>query len=216
MTRVSFPLAALGPALLAAAAAAQAPRVPLGPARITPGGTYRAPESFHPLAVEPVRYGPGYGYGVTYLGWPEVPYFGGVAYGPGLSGLGPYALVPPYPKAREAAIREEIRKAVLAESAAVPAAVAAPGDSAPRPAASAQLRVEFPAQARVWLDGHPLPAEGATWVLTSRPLREGERTKFVVKARWVIAGEPFEWQRTVTLGADEQGRLTVFRGTSAQ
>src|SRR5919197_2723049 len=96
MTRVSFPLVALGSALLAGPAAAQAPLlVPLGPARITPVGTYAAPERYSPLAVERLPYGPGYGYGVAYLGWPVVPYFGGAAYGPGLSGLGPFALGPP-------------------------------------------------------------------------------------------------------------------------
>lgn len=215
--RALLPLTALGCTLTAGPAAAQSiyppPPPPWTPAQpperspIVAGGGPATTEPVAPVAVGTRPYGPGYGYGVTYFGWPVVPYYGGVAYGPAFSGLGVYGLSSRYGNAgygltgppQEAAIREELRRQQAEQKAA----------AGPR----ARLALVFPARAEVWLDGKAVPGNESEWVLTSGPLEEGQSHTFAVKARWTVAGQQYEWERTANVTAGEKGRVVVFGGT---
>lgn len=80
------------------------------------------------------------------------------------------------------------------------------------PALTAELTVEFPAPAEVWLNGSPAPGEGAVRTLTSPPLAAGRSYSFAVRAKWESGGRKYEWERTVTLGPGDRSRITVARG----
>jgi uncharacterized protein (TIGR03000 family) len=77
----------------------------------------------------------------------------------------------------------------------------------------ATLTLEFPAPAKVWLDGRPVPGEDAAErELTSPVLKPGQRYTFKVRARWAIDGKAYEANREVTLGAGDRSKLLVLAG----
>jgi len=76
----------------------------------------------------------------------------------------------------------------------------------------AELTIEFPAQATATLDGVVMPGTEATRQWKSPPLKVGQHHTFTVTARWTVDGQKFEWDRVVTLGPGERGRITVARG----
>jgi uncharacterized protein (TIGR03000 family) len=78
----------------------------------------------------------------------------------------------------------------------------------------ATLVLEFPAPAKVWLDGRPVPGEdAAARELTSPVLKPGERYTFKVRARWAAGGQEYEATREVTLGSGDRSKLLVLAGT---
>jgi uncharacterized protein (TIGR03000 family) len=86
------------------------------------------------------------------------------------------------------------------------------GDLTIIPELPAELTLEFPADARVWLNGEAVDGEGKTRTLRSPPLRPGEGHTFNVRAEWTADGRRFEWERTVTLNSGQRSRVTVARG----
>ncbi len=186
------------------------PAIP-GPDRIEPRGNYSPREIRYREASEPRPQGPGVGYGVTYFGWPLVPYYGGSASGPGLSGLGPLALVSNYPGAgygftapsREAAIRAEI-----AENDRL-----AREELARSRLRRATVMLELPASAEVWLNNRRQKGTATEWTLTSDLLPPDSQTTFTIRAEWTDGGVRYKWERVVTATASDKSRLVVARGT---
>lgn len=186
------------------------PAIP-GPDRINPNGSYASREIRFAEATEPRPQGPGVGYGVTYFGWPLVPYYGGSASGPGLSGLGPLALVSNYPGAgygftapsREAAIRAEI-----AENDRL-----AREELARSRLRRATVMVELPASAEVWLNDRRQKGSASEWMLTSALLPPDSQATFTIRAQWTDGGTRYEWERVVTAAAGDKSRIVVARGT---
>ncbi len=77
----------------------------------------------------------------------------------------------------------------------------------------AKLVVEYPAAAKVWLNGVEVPGDAdTTWTFTSRDLRPGETATFRVRGRWSAGGKTFEAERDIPLGPGAQSRLTVILG----
>jgi uncharacterized protein (TIGR03000 family) len=78
----------------------------------------------------------------------------------------------------------------------------------------ATLTLEFPAPAKVWLDGRLAPGQDAAErELTSPVLLPGERHTFKFRARWAVNGQEYETAREVTLGAGDRSKLLVLSGT---
>jgi uncharacterized protein (TIGR03000 family) len=78
----------------------------------------------------------------------------------------------------------------------------------------ATLVIQFPAAARVWLDGVEVPGDpDTTWTFTSRDLRPGETAAFRVRGRWAAGGRTYESEREVPLGPGARSRLVVVSGT---
>jgi hypothetical protein len=207
-------LSALGSVLLSASAFGQGfagprPAIP-GPDRIAPRGNYLPREVRFREALQPRPQGPGVGYGVTYFGWPIVPYYGGTAYGPGLSGLGPLALVSNYPHAgygytapgTEAVLRTEIAENDRLAREAAERARARP----------ATLTLELPAPAGLWVNDIFYEAVESRSVITSDALPPGTPVTLDVYAEWTVDGKRYEWSRVVTVAAGEKSRLVVGRG----
>ena len=93
-----------------------------------------------------------------------------------------------------------------------------PSDSVPAGLVSgvlpATLVIQFPAPARVWLDGVAVEGEpDATWTLTSRDLRPGETATFRVRGRRTAGGKTYETSREIPLGPGARSRLLVVSGT---
>jgi len=81
----------------------------------------------------------------------------------------------------------------------------------------ATLVIEYPAAAKVWLNGVEVPGDaGATWTFTSRDLRRGETATFRVRGRWAVGGKTFESEREVPLGPGARSRLLVVSGTEVR
>jgi len=78
----------------------------------------------------------------------------------------------------------------------------------------ATVTLEFPAAAKVWLDGKPVEGEtGKERVLTSPVLKPGQQYTFKVKAQWDANGKTYEYTRDVTVGPGDRSKLTVLSGT---
>jgi uncharacterized protein (TIGR03000 family) len=78
----------------------------------------------------------------------------------------------------------------------------------------ASLTMEFPAAAKVWLDGQPVAGEaGKERVLTSPVLKPGEKYTFKVRAEWDANGKTYEYTREVSAGPGDRSKLTVLSGT---
>jgi len=185
------------------------PAIP-GPDRINPNGSYAPREIRYAEAYEPRPQGPGVGYGVTYFGWPLVPYYGGSASGPGLSGLGPLALVSNYPNAgygftaprREVALRAEIEENDrLAREELARSRVR-----------RATLTLKLPESAEVWVNNRRQKGVAAEWTLTSALLPPDSQATFTIRAEWTVGGTGYEWDRVVTTTVGEKSRLVVARG----
>lgn len=79
----------------------------------------------------------------------------------------------------------------------------------------ATLDIEFPAPAKVWLDGKEVAGDpAAKRTLTSKVLRPGETFTFHVRAEWKSNGRTYEYTRDVPLKAGEKSRLLVVSGTA--
>lgn len=78
----------------------------------------------------------------------------------------------------------------------------------------ASLTLEFPAAAKVWLDGQPVAGEaGKERVLTSPVLKPGDKYTFKVRAEWDANGKTYEYTREVSAGPGDRSKLTVLAGT---
>jgi uncharacterized protein (TIGR03000 family) len=77
---------------------------------------------------------------------------------------------------------------------------------------TAELTIEFPADAEVSVNGTAVPGSGKVRTLSSPVLRTGLTHTFAVIARWTQDGQKYEWERSVTLGPGERSRITVARG----
>jgi uncharacterized protein (TIGR03000 family) len=79
----------------------------------------------------------------------------------------------------------------------------------------ATLTLEFPAAAKVWLDGQPVGGEaGKERVLTSPVIRPGQTYTFKVRAEWDAGGKTYRYTREATLGAGDRSKLLVISGSS--
>lgn len=80
--------------------------------------------------------------------------------------------------------------------------------------ASAELVLEFPAAAEVWVDGKKGEGDPHTeWTLTSPSIPVGTEYPFNVKARWKANGKTYEYDRTVSVVAGDRSRSLVLSGT---
>jgi uncharacterized protein (TIGR03000 family) len=78
----------------------------------------------------------------------------------------------------------------------------------------ATLTLEFPAAAKVWLDGKAVEGEaGTVRELNSPVLKTGQTYTFKVKAQWDVKGKSYEYTREVTLGSGDRSKLLVMSGT---
>ncbi len=143
---------------------------------------------------------PGYGFGGGF----GVP--GGYGYGGFLSGgYAPYYVVPP-------AVISDGGDGGAAPVAAGPSTALAVSGQLP-----ATLVLQFPAAAKVWVDGTEVAGEPDTdWTLTSKVLRPGETATFRVRGRWEAGGKTYEAVREVPLGPGARSRLIVVSGTEVR
>lgn len=79
------------------------------------------------------------------------------------------------------------------------------------------LNAQFPAPARVWLNGKELPggAKGA-WALESPALPVGTAHTFEFEARWELNGKTYTAKRAVPVRAGDRSRLQVVSGTEVR
>jgi uncharacterized protein (TIGR03000 family) len=78
----------------------------------------------------------------------------------------------------------------------------------------ATLTLEFPAAAKVWLNGKEVEGEaGKERVLSSPVLKPGQQYTFKVRAEWERNGKTYEYTREATLGPGDRSKLTVLAGT---
>lgn len=208
MTRLLLGAAAV--ALLPTAAFAQYPVRSLPPA--SPGLAAGTGTSYYRPAYPGPSYTNrpvigGYGYGLTglypyttlyppysaYVGGYYGGYYGGYGYGSGYM---------PYPVASYAA-------EVPPVEVAPPTRIVELSTEYP-----ATLTLQFPAAAKVWLDGKEVPGDAAaTRDLTSPVLTTGQTYTFKVRATWDVKGQPYEYTREVTLGPGDRSKLMVAAGT---
>lgn len=79
----------------------------------------------------------------------------------------------------------------------------------------ASLTLEFPAAAKVWLDGKEVTGgAGKERVLISPVLKPGQRYTFKVRAEWDAGGKTYGYTREATLGSGDRSRLLVVSGSS--
>jgi uncharacterized protein (TIGR03000 family) len=79
---------------------------------------------------------------------------------------------------------------------------------------NADLVLEFPAAAEVWVDGKKGEGDPHTeWTLSSPLLAIGTEYPFHVKARWTVNGKTYEYDKTVTVAAGNRSRSLVLSGT---
>ncbi len=106
----------------------------------------------------------------------------------------------------------------------VGAGVPAPGGPAPvtglaQPAAAqtAELTLELPAPATVWVNGKQQPGADAARTLTSPQLSAGGSHTFDLKATWTGPdGSRYEWDRKVTVAAGNRSKVAVAHGFKAK
>lgn len=81
----------------------------------------------------------------------------------------------------------------------------------------ATLVLQYPAAAKVWLNGVEVPGDADTsWTFTSRPLGRGDTATFRVRGRWVAGGKTFESEREVSLASGARSRLLVVSGNEVK
>jgi uncharacterized protein (TIGR03000 family) len=81
----------------------------------------------------------------------------------------------------------------------------------------ATLTLDFPAAAKVWLDGKEVEGEAATErVLTSAVLKPGQTYTFKVRAEWESNGKTYTYTREATLGPGDHSKVQVVRGTEKE
>jgi uncharacterized protein (TIGR03000 family) len=78
----------------------------------------------------------------------------------------------------------------------------------------ATLALEFPAAAKVWLDGKSVAgAASKERVLTSPVLKPGQRHTFKIRAEWDAGGKTYEYAREVTVEDGGRSKLLVLSGS---
>ncbi|MCS6865820.1 MAG: hypothetical protein RMJ56_12590 [Gemmataceae bacterium] len=83
--------------------------------------------------------------------------------------------------------------------------------------APAQLTVQFPAAAEIWVAGQKMPGAACEeYVLVSPVLPALATHTFEIRARWTQNGKIYQARRTVTLAAGERSRLLVVSGDEVQ
>lgn len=81
----------------------------------------------------------------------------------------------------------------------------------------ATLSVQFPASARVWLNGKDVGgAAKDEFAFESAALRLGTTHTFELKARWEQKGKTYEAVRTVSVRAGDRSKLIVVSGTEVR
>jgi uncharacterized protein (TIGR03000 family) len=81
----------------------------------------------------------------------------------------------------------------------------------------ATLSVQFPAAARVWLNGTEVGgAAKAEFAFESAALPQGASHTFELKARWEQKGKTYEAARTVRVRAGDRSKLIVVSGTEVR
>lgn len=161
------------------------------------GGTLIVPIGPRVNAIGYPPYGPGYGYGMTYFGYPMIPYAGGYVGGPEFSGYGAMTPIGPTPVPPPPPL-------LGAGGPALPAV--GTGDQ------QAELRLDFPAPVSLTVNGKPQPGLEQSPVLQSPTLAPGEKFTFAIVARWSVGTSRYEWERTVTLSGGERSRMNIARG----
>lgn len=164
-------------------------------------GTYRPPITGVPFSSGVPRYGLSGGIGYGGLGVGGLGY-GGLGYGSGFYSYGVPSAAP--------------RVSYYTPPSLVlpPAPSAATVLSGQSPAT---LTVQFPAAARIWVDGVEVPGDPDTdWTLTSKVLRPGETATFKVRGRWTQDGKTLEATREVALGPGARSRLVVVSGNAVE
>jgi uncharacterized protein (TIGR03000 family) len=77
------------------------------------------------------------------------------------------------------------------------------------------LTLEFPAVAKVWLNGQPVAGKASKErVLTSPVLKPGQQYTFKIRARWDAGGKTYEYSRELTLENGDRSKLLVVSGSS--
>lgn len=78
----------------------------------------------------------------------------------------------------------------------------------------AQLTLQFPAAAKVWLNGREVEGKAAKErELSSPAIAPGTDFAFDVRAEWRQDGETYEYTRWMKVAAGERSRITVLSGT---
>ena len=174
-----------------------------------PRGDFRIIQAY-PLPRTP-GFAPGFPPGYGFTGGIGVPGgfgygYGGVGYGGFISGgYAPYYVVPP-------AVISGGGGGVAPPVVSEPSTALAVSGQLP-----AILVLQFPAAAKVWVDGTEVAGEPDTeWTLTSKVLRPGETATFRVRGRWEAGGKTYEAVREVPLGPGARSRLIVVSGTEVR
>ncbi len=100
--------------------------------------------------------------------------------------------------------------ALVGAGVPTPGGQVVPRQPVPQPA---ELRLEFPASAEVWVNGVKQDGTDASRVLTSPALPTGTRHVFNVKAVWTAQDQRQEWERAVPVAAGSRSKLVVASGT---
>jgi uncharacterized protein (TIGR03000 family) len=119
-----------------------------------------------------------------------------VYYVPSYAGEAPRPLAPVVP-------------ALVGAGAPTPGVRYLPATPAP---VAAELRLEFPASAEVWLNGVKQDGTAATRTFTSPALPAGTQHVFTVKAVWTAGGAQQVWERAVPVAAGSRSKLLVAAG----
>ena len=161
------------------------------------------------------------------VGVPFAGGFGGVGfvtpggfYDPGqFATFGPYTYyVPPYlayapgtvPVVNGPAAPPLVGAGVPARPTSVPAPATAARSAGGQ---VAELRLELPAAADVWVNSRQQPGRDAVRTFTSPALPAGGSHVFAVKAVWTAAdGTRYEWDRAVTVAAGSRSKVAVAAG----
>jgi len=69
---------------------------------------------------------------------------------------------------------------------------------------STQIRVQVPAQAKVWFDNQPTAQTGSVREFVSSPLSPGHEYTYIVRASWRDGNREIERERVVSFTAGDQ------------
>lgn len=196
-------VALLSAVVFAPSAGAQPRQLPLSPG-VFPGSTIGPGTQFIPQAgprfVPPRPVAPA----IPCAPCSPYPPLGYGFYGP-LVGFGPY--YNPYAEPLVVIVEPQL---------VVPARPTEPGIVLANEFPAA-LRVQFPATARVWLDGKEVGgAKQDEFAFESAALPLGSTHTFALKARWELNGKTYEATRSVPVRAGDRSRLQIVSGTEVR
>ena len=193
--------------LAAGAAVGQAPVAPM-PTRLPPGAGVPRPFVTPPIGFAGGFHTPGSGY--------VLPAFGGYYTSPSLfpftNGFYPnYAIMPPGFYGGVGTIVNVTNNAGGSPVRTVNSQQFAPNVSGEE---KATLTIALPAAGDVWLGGVRQKDAGntSTYVLTSPVLKPGEQHKFEIRAEWLVDGKRYRSERTVSVSAGDNQKLTMVLG----